>query len=204
MRPFFAPILGIAFFVVSTAAPGLTFRKSETVLPRSKTVRIQSPNGSWTLIASLFSAVHANTLTLEEHTTHRDKIVKLYDRSIGVGWSPDSQAFFLNDAYGSDREGAYIYRLGEDQPFPLDNLILKFDSDARRISADHTYFRVRRWFNASTILVEYCGHGSDPPAQQFDFLYRISLSGTDSRPTVVERLSHRVGSPDLFGEECMP
>jgi len=82
------------------------------------------------------SAKGGMTLALEDWKTGRSTVVKRYDRSLGVGWSPDGKAFFLNDAAGSNIEEAYVYRLGAvGDPLPLDDQILKSDPDASRIPA---------------------------------------------------------------------
>lgn len=111
-------------------------RKKEIVLPEAKVVRLLSPDGRHVLTASPMSAKGGMTLALEDWKTGRSTVVKRYDRSLGVGWSPDGKAFFLNDAAGSNIEEAYVYRLGAvGDPLPLDDQILKSDPDASRIPA---------------------------------------------------------------------
>ncbi len=124
-------------------------------------------------------------------------MAKHYDRQIDVAWNPNSASFFLNDAYGSNGEDAYIYPI-EGVPLDMDDLILKHDPDARRVPADHAYFRVRRWLSARRMLVEYCGHNSASPAEQFDFMYRIDLNGLSGAS--VRRVFHRIRSLRLSGE----
>jgi len=169
------------------------------VLPARKSVRIPSPDGRWVLIGSPFSLSGQQTLTLVDRTTGRQTVVKHYDRSIDVAWNPDSASFFLNDAYGSNVEDAYLYPT-QGEPLELDDLILNQDPDARRVPADHMYFHVGRWLSAKTMLVEYCGHNSASPAEQFDFLYRIDLNGLDPHGASVRRIFHRVRPLRLSGE----
>jgi hypothetical protein len=190
-----ASTLGVA----SAASPATPNR--EINLPGHKTVRIASPDGRWLLVASPFSSAHCETLTLEDTRTRQRALAKSYCRSIDVGWSPDSQSFFLNDAYGSNVEDAYIYRRSELAPLELDDILLKADVQARSIvNADHTYFQVIRWIGPNTVLAEYCGHTSDDPYVEFDFRYRVKLSG--SQDAVAHKISGRVRPANPLDQEC--
>ena len=80
-------------------------RVSAVSLPSNRTEAIPSPDGAWALVAGPSSQ---RTIILENRSEHKRKLVKKYERSAQVGWSPDSRAFFLNDAYGSNLEDAFI------------------------------------------------------------------------------------------------
>jgi hypothetical protein len=181
-----------------------TLRKQEVDLPQRHIVRVVSPNGHWLLTASPFRQSGDHTLTLSDRNTGKIEMVRHYDRSIGVGWAPDSHAFFLNDAYGSNGESSFLYFPGETIPLQLDDLILQKDTKAKAIAADHTYFQVRRWLSANSLLVEYCGHKSDQPFGQFDLLYRITLDRDIRTNATVHRISKRVVSLPASTDECMP
>jgi hypothetical protein len=119
-----------------------------------------------------------------------------------VGWSPDSAAFFINDALGSSEEQSYLYSLARKKLVSLDDVLQKEDPNALQIPADHTYFRVRRWVNGSSVALEYCGHNSSDPAQQFDFLYIVNLSPTNKLPVKVRRTAANIGPLSIFKPEC--
>jgi hypothetical protein len=186
-------VLGLALAAGSSQSASGAAHGFEITLPRSRTVRVPSPDGRWMLVASPFSPDHGNTLTLEDRRTGAKTVVKRYDRSIGVGWSPDSRAFFLNDAYGSNVEDAYVYWPGAAEPWQLDDILLKNDAKARAIAADHTYFQVRRWLNAKTVLVEYCGHDSGGAiVGGFDLKYRVELGEQEAKVQPLPRAARSV------------
>ncbi len=201
---FLAFALVIPSGVIGAASVSPSLRDERISLPGRKTIHIPSPDGRWTLVASPYRNTGDRSLTLEDKATGAKTLVKLYDRSLSVGWSPDGRAFFLNDAYGSDGEDAYIYWPGMSQPLKLNDHVLEADPLAAQIPADHTYFQVRRWLKAKTVLVEYCGHGSEAPARQFDFLYHVDLNGPENPIVAVRRISERVGPLSFSVDECLP
>jgi len=200
---FQALVFGAACAIVSAAPVPPSLRNTGVELPGRKTMHIPSPDGRWMLIASPYSEDRGRTVTLEDKTTRANMLVKRYDRSLSVGWSPDSRAFFLNDAYGSDGEDAYIYWPGVSQPLKLNDPILRADAQAAGIPADHAYFQIRRWLGAKSVLVEYCGHGSEAPARQFDFLYHVDLNTPEEAAIAVRRISERVGPLSFSVNDCL-
>jgi hypothetical protein len=205
MRRTFASVLLASTLGAALAAPSSTaIPNREVVLPSRATVRIPSPDRRWLLIASPFQRNAESSLVLTEVQTGRELLRRPIDRSIAVAWSPDSRGFFLNDAYGSNVESAYIYHLGAPSPLKLDDLILAADPQASAIPADHVYFHVYRWVTPRTLLAEYCGHTTDlVPGKQFDFLYRVVLDPTGSKAVTVRQISSRVHPPSFAaGAEC--
>ena len=170
----------------------LSKHPTKVSLPQEKTVSIPSPNGKWHLVAPPIGLEDDKKLFLMKQGDGKRHLVKTYNRNLTVGWSPDSQAFFLNDGLGSNVEEAYIFWIGKNQPLLLDDLILHSDSEARTLNADHTYFHVYRWQNAHTVDVEYCGHTSDVPPRQFDFLYRVRFNDDDGKDVDVRRVQGNV------------
>jgi hypothetical protein len=196
-------VLTLSIVVMPSAqSPSHTNRATGTELPFERTVRIPSPNGRWALVASPLDLSDGRTLALEDRKTHRKSIIKRYDRTLRIGWSPDGNAFFLNDEVGSNIEEAYIYWPKRTEPLELDGPILARDSEAKGIPADHTYFRVLRWVTSTTMLVEYCGHNSGSPTRHFDFVYRVSLTGSDRSSLIVDRVSREVSPLGSSATEC--
>jgi hypothetical protein len=173
-------------------------------LPQRRFVSVFAPNRRWSLVATPFSTKHEEKLFLEDRRTGERTLLKAYGRDLAVSWSPDSSAFFLNNAYGSNVESAYIYWVGKEQPLKLDDLILNSDSEVRSVNADHAYFHVYRWQNSSSVNVEYCGHTNDVPVRQFHFLYRVDLHGGDGADADVHRISGKVWPFASFSSpECL-
>jgi len=143
---------------------------------------------------------YERALDLKDAVSGREKRIKTYYRSLRVGWSPDSRAFYMNDAFASDREDAYLYWVDKTKAQDLGDLILRRDQEARQLGADHQYFHVYRWADAGAVEVEYCGHTSNAPVRRFDFLYRVGLG----QPVAdFVRISGEVRPvANLFSEEC--
>ena len=187
------------------AAPAVSSRQvnlSAGWLPQRRSVRIPSPDGRWTLIASPFSLNQESTLTLENMRDGQRSIVKHIDRDISVDWSPDSKAFSLNDAYGSNVASAYIYRLGADAPLRLDDVIVKSDAKAQATNADYAYFQVLRWVDPRHIRVEFCGHDSSRADHHFDFVYAVTLTPQSNQAEAVRMISQRTGPQPMVAPEC--
>jgi hypothetical protein len=195
-------VICVAIVSSAVALGGLATKCAETQLPGKRMIRVPSPDGHWVLISSPLMPSGDGTLSIEESKTGQHTVVKHFERSLGVGWSPDSKAYFLNDQEGSNITEAYVYWPEKADPLRLDDLILKHDTEANAIRADHTYFRIRRWYNTQTLLVEYCGYSSESPTVQFDFFYRVYLTGSGHPEASIRRLSHKVGPIDLAINEC--
>ena len=97
----------------------------------------------------------------------------------------------MNDSYVSNLEDAFVYWLDSKKPLLLNDAIRGRDKEADRFRADHAYFQVGRWLSSHEVLVEYCGHGSENPAQQFDFVYAVSFAGPDESKVRIRRISRR-------------
>ena len=172
-------------------------------LPTDKVESIPSPNGRWVLVAT---PSETRTVTLVDKESQKRALIKEYDRSLQIGWSPDSSAFFLNDAYASNLEDAYVYFIAFGKPVLLNDYVLGHDSEAKSVAkkVDHAYFQVGNWTNAGTLLLEYCGHGGEAPGIQFDFIYKIDFRDFDSYAWRVEvkRVSRRLGPLSLPAPDC--
>jgi hypothetical protein len=198
---FLATILLFLWTTVCGSSQGQGSRSARVALPTDKTESIPSPDGNWVLIASPLAE---RTILLENRTEKHRTLVKAYNRSLQVGWSPDSKAFFVNDAYGSNLEDAFVYWVDSKEPLLLNDLVLNHDREASAISADHAYFRVRRWINAKNLQLEYCGHNGEAPGQQFDFIYNVALEGSHGNNATTRRVSHKIGPLDWSVRECRP
>jgi hypothetical protein len=194
-------IVLFVFFTMSDSSHGQSSRTAAVSLPTDSTVSIPSPDRRWVLIASPFPE---RTIVLMDRIEKRRTLIKKYDRSLQVGWSPDSKAFFFNDAYGSNLEDAFVYWVESKEPLLLNDLVLSHDNEASAVPADHAYFQVRRWQSATNLLVEYCGHGGEGQGQQFDFLYDVALKGLHGSSVTARRIARKIGPSDLSVADCRP
>jgi hypothetical protein len=167
-------------------------------LTDQQVIQIPSPDRRWVLIVSPISE-HAHALDLKDAGSGRETRVMVYDRGLRVEWSPDSKAFYMNDAYGSNQEDAYVYWIDRRKAMLLSDLILNKDPEARKLGADHQYFHAYRWVDASTVEVEYCGHTTGALFVQFDFLYRVGLGRAAAD---IVRLSGKTRRVTFSEQEC--
>jgi hypothetical protein len=189
----------LTVFPSATSAQNHVKRNAVVSLPTDRSETIPSPDGRWALIAGPMSD---RTIHLEDRSNHKQTLVKEYSRSVQIGWSPDSRAFFLNDAYGSNLEDAFIYGIDTREPLALNNAILSSDKEAAKFPADHAYFQVGRWLSAHQVLVEYCGHGGETPARQFDFVYQVSFAGIQASKLRIHRISRTVKPLTSSAPDC--
>jgi len=181
------------------ASPKPNRKPTVVTLPPERTETVESPDGAWALIAAPISE---RTIILENRSDHKQTLIKEYSRSAQMGWSPDSRAFFVNDAFVSNLEDAFIYWIGTGEPLSLNKAIRASDKEADAFPADHAYFQVGRWLNAHKVLVEYCGHGGENPARQFDFIYAVSLEGPQASSLRIRRVSRAVRPLNLAMPDC--
>ncbi len=198
------PVFTLALFAalagVAVGASPQNNRKPRIVtLPPERTETVQSPDGAWALIAG---PIPERTIILENRSDHKQTLIKEYSRSAQIGWSPDSRAFFVNDAYGSNLEDAFIYRVGTKEPLSLNDAIRSGDKEADALPADHAYFRVGRWVGANEVLAEYCGHGGENPIRRFDFIYAVILDGPGASNLRIRRVSRTVKPASLSAPDC--
>src|SRR5713101_669128 len=71
--------------------------------------RIPSPNGKWALIFECPNDCSERKLWVEDTSSHARKLVKEYERSLDIAWTPDSRLFFVNDNSGSTNARCYVY-----------------------------------------------------------------------------------------------
>jgi len=200
------PLLTIASLLVFASTLGAASVRTRSPFhgsgPARHTVRVPSPDGRWLLVISPFQLNAESTLTLIDRGNGQSTVIQKVDRDIDVDWSPDSRAFALNDAYGSNVASAYVHRPGEAAPLNLNDVILKAGVPAYAASADHAYFQAVRWISPRTLLAEYCGHNSTLPDHHFDFLYRITLAEDRQQATGIRLVSSRTGPALIAQPEC--
>ena len=100
-----------------------------------------------------------------------------YNRSAEILWSPNSNAFALNDWMGSNVASAYLYHV-RDLSHPIDLADKVYDAlkDKRDQSAiansDHVYTFANKWIGPTVLEIKEAGHGS---GIAFTFYYHFDL-----------------------------
>jgi len=93
-----------------------------------------------------------------------------YERSVDVLWAPDSNAFVVNDWYGSNVADAYLYFVN-DLAHPIDigaqlKRAVKDKEDQISIEntkAVHTYVVASKWIDATKVAVRIAGDYTSSP-----------------------------------------
>ncbi len=163
-------------------------RPAELTLPYGRVQPLPSPDGAHTLYGVEFQDGKnaGSQLWIRDNSTGGSRLLLTLGGSMQAFWSPDGNAFSVNDHWASDRESAYIYdtetlkrqNVGED--------ILAADPESRHFTNAHAYFHVERWDGPAQVIVQFHGHTDEAPVRCFEFRYRVSRTG------VVEKLSERV------------
>ncbi len=155
-------------------------------LPQGPVTRLASPDGKWTLVFECPNDCAERKLWIEASSSHTRRLVKEYDRSLGISWAPDSHSFFVNDEYGSNGALCYVIDPLDLKVKDIATLITSGDSDAIMfLKAGHSYLKAKRWISSRELLVVLYGHFDDPPSRGFTIRYQVGLMGS------VKKLSQR-------------
>jgi hypothetical protein len=110
--------------------------------------------------------------------TQEEKLLYYSDESAIILWSPNSDAFVLNDWEGSSYATAVLFLL-EPQFARID---LECDLRESKASipsiedADHFYIQGKRWLNNDQLLLQIDGHRSVVGSPSFRFVFLYSLA----------------------------
>jgi hypothetical protein len=189
----------MAFVVFSCAAqaisPGSTGRLE---LPFGHVMRLSSPNGRSILVgtskridlsqecAKCFSI--SSKLWFEDSLSHARKLILDVSSTASAGWSPEGDAFYVEDHIGSNITEAYIYEAASLNKLDIVDRIFAADPKAKQLASGHAYFNVKRWQDNDNLLVRFTGHTDESPETCFDIRYLVNRSGA------VKKLSEHTGT----------
>jgi hypothetical protein len=150
-------------------------------LPQGAMTAIASPDRNWTLIFEFPDVNKSRKLWIQHRGSSGRKLVREFDRSLDISWSPDSQHFVVNDASGSGETRPYVYDPATLQSVELAVLIAKASPKADDyLGADHSYLDAKRWINSHELLIKMMAYFSEPPPHRPGFAgtYRVDVSGS--------------------------
>jgi len=168
-------------------------RPTVVALPQGAVTRIPSPDRKWILIFEFPAADkplsdgcrtgenEVRKLWIKRKGSSDRTLVRDFDRSLDISWSPDSQHFFVNDASGSGETRPYVYDPATLHSTDLAKLVAKASPKAANyLGADHSYLEAKHWINSHEVLVKMMAYFSEPPPQRpgFSGAYRVDLDGT--------------------------
>ena len=150
-------------------------------LPQGAVTRIPSPDRNWTLIFEFPNVYKPRNLWIQHKGSNERRLVREFERSLDISWSPDSQHFFVNDASGSGETRPYVYDPATLQSIDLAALVAKASPKADNyLGADHSYLDAKQWMSPHELLVKMMAYFSEPPPQRpgFSGTYHVDLSGS--------------------------
>lgn len=157
------------------------------VAPRGKVTYLASPDRKWKLVFECPDVERLRQLWLERDGTLTRRLVREYERSVDMGWAPDSRMFFVNDDLGSDEARPYLYDAVTLKETDLTELLRAADPTANQyLEAGHSYFQVRRWVTSKELLATLRGHFDNDPYRAFFLKYRVQTNGVVRRPSEQE------------------
>ena len=150
-------------------------------LPQGAITTIPSPNQNWTLIFEFPDVYKARKLWIQHKGSDDRRLVREFERSLDISWSPDSQHFFVNDASGSGETRPYVYDPATLQSIDLAAAVAKSSRKADDyLGADHSYLEAKHWSNSHEVLVKMTAYFSEPQPQRpgLSARYKVDLNGT--------------------------
>jgi hypothetical protein len=140
----------------------------------------KSPNGRFAVRNSDDQKLQPpHTLTLINARTGTHTTILTYGRHVDVLWSPESQAFVVNDYEESDRAHPILFSTPwTNHPVDMREMLIDFlktQEMAKSIENNqHVYFVAQRWLSGSEILCELTGYGdANPKAFTAHYVYKI-------------------------------
>ena len=174
----------LLFFTVGFALSGVAARAQETanwgntICPATPKNQTASPDNQWTVLSTEPDA----KIWILDNSTGRRRFLLDCQASISVGWAPDSKSFFINNHEVSNFTDAIFYNARTLKATNIGKLLEASDPRLIRYrKAGHHYVYVQRWISPHQALVRVSGHFDDPPAESFEFHYRVGLDGKVSR-----------------------
>jgi hypothetical protein len=150
-------------------------------LPRGPVTRISSPDRKWTLIFECPDYKEERKLWIEESSTHKRRLIREYERSLSIGWAPDSQLFFVNDASGSNETLSYVFNPVTLTQTALADVLLRAVPRVEKylVGPGHYYLEAKRWVNSHELLVTFEAYldESPPVTPGFSGTYRVDVNG---------------------------
>jgi hypothetical protein len=146
-----------------------------------KVTRIPSPDRRWTLIFEFRDVYKPRKLWIQRKGSNERTLVRDFDRSLDVSWSPDSRHFFVNNASGSTETLCYVYDPSTLKVTDVAEVLAKVvPKAAEYLGANHSYLEAKRWINSHRLIVtlEANFDESPPTTPGFSGTYRVDLDGS--------------------------
>jgi hypothetical protein len=145
-------------------------------------VSMISPDNVWTLRSGCETCSAGRALWLISNADHHRRLVRRYDGSLRVGWSPDGNKFFLNEEEQDGKASSYVVDPASLKVIELSKIIRTADaSSAKYLDSSHSCVSARDWLTADTLVVELTGHLDQPPIDQFELQFQVHLTGDVTR-----------------------
>jgi len=147
-------------------------------LPSGPMSHISSPDRRWTLIFECPDYTRERKLWITDNRSHVRRFIRDFERSVGISWAPNSQLFFVEDAYASNETLSYVFDPATLKVSDLAELLRAADpQSANYIQVGHSYLKAERWLNSYELIVSLKGYYDDPPPRGYSLKYRVNVDG---------------------------
>jgi hypothetical protein len=184
-----ALLASLTFFLPALTAIGQTkpahLRPPIVTLPQGTVTHIPSPDRLWMLVFEFRASEkplsgdgptgedEVRKLWIKRKGSSDRTLVRDFERSLDISWSPDSRYFFVNDASGSTDTQGYLYDPVTLKATALADVVTAADPNANKyLSAGHSYLEANRWINSRELAVTLWGH-FDEERIGFEIKYRV-------------------------------
>jgi len=148
-------------------------------------VSLPSPDNLWTLSSGCETCPAGHALWLVSNGDHHRRLVRRYDGTLRVGWSPDGDKFFLNQEESADKANAYVIDPSSLKTTELGKIIAAGDPESvKYLAATHSRVSARAWLDPNALLVDVTGHLDQPPLDQFEVRFQVHLDGAVTRLSI--------------------
>ena len=135
----------------------------------SRTTKSKSPNGRYVIQNIDYdNRDPAHDIVLLDTKNGTKTTIQSYERGVDVFWSPQSDAFVINDHEGSDSTRPFLYSLpwtGSkiDLLEKLTDFLRTRKEEKVVLGNDHVYFSAKRWMDAHELLGRLEAYGEASP-----------------------------------------
>lgn len=143
---------------------------------------VLSPDNVWTLRSGCETCSAGRALWLISNSDHRRRLVRRYDGTLQVGWSPNGDKFFLNDEESDGKGRGYVVDPTNLKIIEIGEIIRTADPDSLKyLDSSHACVIALDWLAPDALLVDLTGQLDQPPIDKFQLQFQVYLTGSVKR-----------------------
>lgn len=191
--------LALLFVLAPIAIAAASAGTSNSINFPGKATEIKSPNGLYSIVnvakPDSKDGCKNYEIRLLQAKNKKSKTLRCFIRKIDVLWSPESDAFIVNDWAASNIAVPYLYYVSDpDHPKDISTRFMSLVRNQKDKSdlalADHSHITIMEWKNPHSVLLRAAGHGG--PGGPYTLFYLWDLKDKFTR---VKRVPSEVTRP---------